>query len=331
MLTILFEVNMKKILLMFILILSLFSSAIISEEASQISDDEMQNILSQMLKEQNSENDYIVLPENVEIKQSIKEENAFKLLILGIDTHNEEMKGRADTIMLASLSGDRLKIISFMRDTYVDIPGKGHNKINAAYAFGQADLLKKTLNKNFSLKVDGYIAVNFSLMRKLVDEIGGVYVDVLPEELKSLNGIMEYYNKINRRPKAEERLKASGYQNLTGLQAMSYARIRKMDSDYERTGRQQRVISAIFHKLKEKNTEELVGIVTKYISSVKTDITMAQAMELISLLLETDYVDIKYLRIPTAGARNSRLINGTYFIVPNYRVNTEEIAKFLSE
>lgn len=326
---------MKKLLLLIFCLIFLFSFADEKKEADDagVINESTQKQLEDILLEQNSEEDYVVGDEKEEKageEHKAVQEKSFRLLILGIDTHDDDIKGRADTIMLASLSDKQLKLLSFMRDLYVEIPGRGHNKINASYAFGEAELLKKTLKKNFSVEVDGYIAVNFDLMRKLIDELGGVYIDVLPEEHKSLNAIMEYYNRVNKRNKYEEHLKKPGYQKLTGLQAMSYARIRKLDSDFERVGRQQRVMSAIFRELQTKKLDEILRIISKYIDKVKTDISYSDAIELASMLIQKQDIDIKLLRIPVKGSSSAREINKTYFIVPNYKKNIEAIKNFFN-
>lgn len=317
---------MKKIIL---IVLSLMLAFSLADEATEINDSTKKQ-LDDILLEQNSENEYVVGTDE-EVTNNIQSASKpFRLLILGIDTHSDDIKGRADTIMIASLDEKQLKLLSFMRDIYVEIPGRGHNKINASYAFGEAELLKKTLKKNFALEVDGYIAVNFDLMRRLVDELGGVYIDVLPEEHKSLNGILEYYNRVNKRNKYEERLKKAGYQKLTGLQAMSYARIRKLDSDFERVGRQQRVMSAIFRELQTKKLDEIIAIISKYIDQVKTDVSLSDAVNLASMLLEKHDIDIKPLRIPVKGTSSGKEINKTFYIVLNYKKNIEAINNFFS-
>ena len=144
-----------------------------------------------------------------------------------------------------------LKLISFMRDLYVTIPGRGHNRLNAAYVYGGQELLRRTLEESFGVVADAYLAVNYSLMTELVDAIGGVELTVEEYELKPLNGILRYYNYQREFPEDEGVLAASGTRILTGLQAMSYARIRKVDSDFERVGRQQRVLEAIYQRLRQ--------------------------------------------------------------------------------
>ncbi|NLC33570.1 MAG: LCP family protein [Clostridiales bacterium] len=222
-----------------------------------------------------------------------------------------------------------LKLVSFMRDLYVKIPGRGHNKLNAAYAFGGANLVMKTIEENFGITVDGYLSINFSLMVNLVDAIGGVELFVEEYELKPLNGILGYFNYLRGVPEEFGMLSASGSRILTGLQAMSYARIRKTDSDFDRVVRQQKVIKAIYMQLNQSSFSQLADAVTAFIPRVGTDVTMSDVLSLLTETMRIDNVSIDTLSIPVKGAFASKLINKTYFLVPNLKRNISAINEFL--
>jgi len=279
---------------------------------------------------QNDDSQYLVLPDN--FVESIPEESKpYRLLIIGVDTDSLSVRGRSDTMVVAvfDVQHSSLKLISFMRDLYVQIPRIGKSRLNASFANGGPKLLIETLKKNFGVEVDGYIAVNFSSMIKLVDSIGGIEIEVLQEELKPLNGILEYYNYQRDLPEKQGRLDKAGFKRLTGLQAMSYARIRKIDSDYERIGRQQRVLMAILNRIRSLEISKILEIIAENIELVDTNITMSDAIKLAGDMLEIESLNTRYLRVPVKNAFANKQIDGTYYVVPNINKNKKAIEEFI--
>ncbi len=320
----------KKLLALFLALCLLIPCAGFSEENQELSDEELTQLLWEMYQTENGDAEFMVLPDTYEAP-AVGKTGVFNLLLIGIDTDNDELKGRSDTMLLASFNArtGEMRLVSFLRDTYVKIPGKGHNKLNAAYSYGGAELLIKTLENNFLVQIDGYLAVNYSLMVELVDAIGGVEMTVSEDELPKLNGILEYYNYQHGVEEKQGRLETAGTHNLTGLQTMSYARIRKLDSDFVRVERQQKVILAIYEKICRTDLSTLTNIVLNYISRVGTDITIAQATGLIFTLRAIGDISTASLRIPHNGAYASRTINDTYYIVPKLAKCQEKIKSFL--
>ena len=323
---------MYKKLLALLCVLCLLPVCALNETPEELSPEEMTELLWEMYQTENSDAEFMVLPEDYE-EPVMGKTGIFNLLLIGVDTDNETLTGRSDTMLLASLNArtGEMRLVSFMRDTYVSIPGKGHNKLNAAYSYGGAELLIKTLEKNFNVQVDGYLAVNYSLLIELVDEIGGVELTVSQDELPKLNGILEYYNYQHNIPEEKGKLYTAGTHTLTGLQTMSYARIRKLDSDFIRVERQQKVIVAIYKKICTLSLGTLTDIVLRYIGRVGTNITLAKATELMLTLLSFDSIRADTLRIPTNGAYTSQTLNGTYYIVPKLSRCQAAIQSFLYE
>lgn len=322
----------KKLLALLLALCLLFPCAVSAEDDRELTDEELTQLLWEMYQTENGDAEFMVLPDDYEAP-AVGKTGVFNLLLIGVDTDNDELKGRSDTMLLASFNArtGEMRLISFLRDTYVKIPGKGHNKLNAAYSYGGAELLVKTLETNFKVQIDGYLAVNYLLMVELVDQIGGVEMTVSEDELPKLNGILEYYNYQHGVEEKLGRLETAGTHNLTGLQTMSYARIRKLDSDFVRVERQQKVILAIYEKICRTDLGTLTGIVLNYISRVGTDITLAQATELVFTLLGIEEITTASLRIPHNGGYTSRVINDTYFIVPKLAKCQEKIQSFLNE
>ena len=301
------------------------------EEELEMTDEEITRLLWEMYQTGNGDIDYAVLPDDyqepIEGKSGI-----YNLLLLGIDNPGDSITGRSDTMLLASVNArtGTLKLISFMRDTYVSIPGNGHNKLNAAYAYGGAELLIETLEKSFGVQVDGYVAVNYQLMADLVDAIGGIDLTVTKDEMKKLNGILEYYNRQRGADRSEQLLTEYGDLHLTGLQAMSYARIRKLDSDFVRVERQQRVIQAIYKQLETLELTKLISVMTTYIGKVSTDVTLAEAAGLVTNIMGYPEMQVQTLRVPADGAYSSTTLSGTYYIIPKLERCRQDISTFLS-
>ncbi|GBD71949.1 LCP family protein [Tetragenococcus halophilus] len=159
------------------------------------------------------------------------------ILLIGSDSRGEK-NARADTIMVLQLDGPakKPKLVSFMRDTYVNIPGAGDNKINASYAYGGADLVRQTLSENFGIDCKYYMTLDFETFEKVIDTLFSSGVDIDAEKDMSKN--------------LETPIK-KGPQKMDGLTLLQYARFRMdEEGDFGRVRRQQQVISAIFSELK---------------------------------------------------------------------------------
>ena len=170
------------------------------------------------------------------------------ILILGTDINFsaetgkelQDTNGRTDTIMLLRVDpvNYRVYLLSIPRDSYVNIPGHGWAKINAANVYGGEDLLERTLEQTFNIEVDNYIKINPSAAIKLIDLLGGVDVYVENDM---------YYN--DRAQNLHIDLK-KGWHKLGGKAAQEYMRFRHdANGDIGRIGRQQGMISIVFRSL----------------------------------------------------------------------------------
>lgn len=295
-----------------------------------LSDRELADLLYEIDKENEGSSDFLVLPEDYR-EPVTGLSGVYHLLLIGVDTDGKGITGRSDTMVLAVLDSraGTVKLVSFMRDLYVKIPGRGHNRLNAAYAFGGPDLLVRTIKKEFQLPVDAYLAVDFGLMARLVDAIGGIRMNVNEAEMKSLNGILTYYHSINGLPRDKDRLPQSGEVRLNGTQAMAYARIRKMDSDFERVGRQQETLRAIFKQVISLGAAQIGKVVLEFAGEVKTDVSLSDAFELIPLLFDLRDGTIRSLTIPIKGGSKNVMKNKAAFLIPNMKRNLNALTEFL--
>ena len=257
--------------------------------------------------------------------------SVFRFLLIGTDAYTLKQSGRSDTMILLQVNTRTrdIRMVSFLRDLYVKIPDHGKTRLNAAYVYGGAELLKRTLETNFGVTVDRTLAVNFSLMAELVDRIGGVEVEVSEKERKQLNSILKYYNQQNGYKTKDQLLEDSGLQNLTGKQALCYSRIRKIDSDFARTGRQRKVLEAVYRRVSGLDGLTMAGILTETLSKVKTDMTLADAVALVPVLLQLNDVEFDELTVPVRNGYESQTVSGMMVLVPNLDRNRDAIAAFL--
>ena len=314
------------------LVLCFLMFGIVHAENETLTQEELTDLLYEMSREDGDGGQFTVLPDDY-VEPITGIEGTYHLLIIGVDTNKQGITWRSDTMVLAILNTRQksVKLISFMRDLYVKIPGRGHNRLNAAYVYGGPDLLIKTIHQVFQVGVDGYLAVDFDLMARLIDSIGGIEMTVSEREFESLNAILSYYNRLNDRPSDEGMLLSSGKVLLTGHQAMAYSRIRKMDSDFERVKRQQNTLRAVFNKILAMDTERMGELVTQFATQVKTNVSLLEAFELIALVCQMDEVQIDSLTIPVSGAYKNVTKNKAAFLVPNLKRNLKELNKFVSD
>ncbi len=227
------------------------------------------------------------------------------VLLLGTDGRSLEDRGRSDTMMLMSINSrkNEITLTSFMRDCYVNIPNYGWDKLNAAYAYGGADLLMDTIESNFNVKIDDYIAVNFLSFAAIVDAVGGIDVDVTDAEAGEINTIMQAeVNAITGHDPMDDLLSGGGKLHLDGRQALSYARIRYIgDADFERTQRQREVLSKIITKAKTFKPSYISGIMSDVVPKVTTNMDTLK-LYLLSLRAPiASRYNIEQVRIPAEG------------------------------
>ena len=247
------------------------------------------------------------------------ENGATNILLIGSDARGKE-KSRADTIMVAHYHPDKktFKLTSIMRDTYVDIPGNGKNKINSAFAIGGPELLRQTIKENFDLDLQYYTIVDFQGFVQLIDVAfpDGVKVNV---EKKMSEGI-----DVTLKP---------GVQKLDGTHLLGYVRFRQdAIGDFGRVERQQETMQTIASELTRLQTipklPKLIGVVTPF---VNTNLTATDMMS-----IGTDFVtkqgSIKTQRIPMEGTFIDKRISGVGAVLSiDFEQNKTAIKQFLRQ
>ena len=227
------------------------------------------------------------------------------ILVIGTDGRTADDRGRSDSMILVSLNRKTNEIImtSFMRDSYVEIPDNGWNKLNAAYAFGGPELLMDTIEYNFDVRIDDYVSVDFVSFVSLVDAVGGIDLQVSDAEAEEINVILiSEVNELVGDDRNSDLLSGGGRLHLNGKQALSYSRIRKVgNSDFERTERQRRVMSLIFAKMKSFRPSMFKNLASDVIPDVATNMSGLN-MYLLSLRMPLcARYTIKQIQIPADG------------------------------
>jgi|GEM_PF-1645985 len=236
------------------------------------------------------------------------------ILIIGSDARKVEDRGLSDSVILVSRNSKTKEIIitSFMRDCYVEIEGHGWNKLNYSYSKGGADLLIDTVERNFRVRIDDFIVINFFSFSSIVDAVGGIEVEMSDREAQELNIILQAeVNGLMGDPVDADLLPSGGKYKLNGKQALSYSRIRHVgNADFERTERQREVFTKIAAKAKTLNPVKLGKIMKNALPQIGTNMS---TLDLYWLSLQAPFLlgrDVKQVRIPAEGTYSGQSKSG---------------------
>lgn len=243
------------------------------------------------------------------------------ILLVGQDAREGEAGARSDSMILCTYNKTtrELTMTSFLRDLYVPIPGHGSNRINAAYSFGGTQLLKKTIDENFHIAIDGSIEVDFAHFADIIDQLGGVEMELRQDEA----------DVINRQTGSTL---TEGTHRLDGFQALTYSRIRSldMDGDFSRTNRQRKVMGALVESLRNTGIRELTPIIGNILPMLTTDLNRGQlllyALEILPHLSE---MDMHSQRIPADGTFTDQTIDGMSVLVADMDSQRQHLRKTL--
>lgn len=249
-----------------------------------------------------------------ETVQGTEVEGITNILLVGTDGANVERSNRSDSVMLVTIDNKNkdIKISSIARDTYVDIPGHSTEKLTHAYAYGGIDLLKQVFEVNFNIKVDKYIAVNFVSFMDIMDEIGGVEVNVEEKDVNEINKYIDacydYY--YDRKDEIEKQyITKAGKQRLNGYQALAFSRIRYTDSAYARDNRHREVAESVYKEFLNSGAKEYQRAAEIIIENTKTNISPMEMINLGFIALQINDKEIEQLQFPLAEYRNGHIIS----------------------
>ncbi|MBR8741731.1 LCP family protein [Nocardiopsis sp. MG754419] len=200
---------------------------------------------------------------------------------------------RSDTIMLVRLNHERdhLTVVGIPRDLWVDIPGEGEDKVNAAYAYGGPQLAVQTVESTTGVRIDHYVEVNFNGFVDVVDALEGIEV-CLPEAIDD--------------PKAHLQMEA-GTHEVDGAEALAFARTRATArGDLDRIDRQQQVLSAMFDKALSSRTLSDPGRLTAFLDSALSSVTVDDGLDTSTIndlayqMRDVDPGNITFAQVPIA-------------------------------
>ena len=284
-------------------------------------------VLWEQLKENQTSEDPIDPEEQSKIEEQIKDaieankdpisdKDVYNILLVGYEEKYADGAKNSDTMMLLSINfkAKTFTITSFMRDSYVQIPGVGNNRLNVAYAVKGYPLLKTTIQNNFGISIDNYVALNFNAFVEFYDAIGGMDVNITKAELAHLNKNIPIYYKayapkdypVNLEPLKE------GVNHLDGIQLLVYARNRTSggDADFGRTQRQRALIGATIKKMTSMSVTELYDLMELMLPKVTTDIPPSDCSSLLMKMITRNVFSYtqQSFRIPDSGTWKEKTV-----------------------
>ena len=263
--------------------------------------------------------------------EPMKEEGVINVLLIGNDSRTQGEDGRSDAMILLSISNETktIHLTSLLRDMYVEIPGYKDNRLNAAYSYGGAQLLMETLEKNLDIHVNRYVLVNFQAFAKLVDAVGGVDLELTEKEVEYINGYLVEYNMLEGRPEGTDYLATpqSGLIHLNGPQALSYCRIRYIGTDFGRTERQRKVLTALIEKAPSALFNNGTELINSLLPNLTTNLTEKECRNLTLQATKILTYDVVQGSVPIEGSYSNATIRDMSVLQVDFEANKEYLRK----
>lgn len=270
----------------------------------------------------------------------VSDNNVLNILLFGVDGKSTDY-GRSDTMILLSIDNNnkKIKMTSFLRDTFVYVPdpdGSYHTKLTNAFSYGGIGLAINTIEANYGIQIDRYAAVNFESFKSIVDILGGVEVELTDREILYINCQIAQNNQ-------SEYLDASeGKVLLCGQQALWYARNRGGDiingvdftegTDWDRTDRQRKFLSAVIDGLKGASLTDIVRIANSVGPEITTNLKKDEILMLVTNALSYLRYDIEECSMPCDGSwRYDRNFAGDIIYVDDWDMTRSALKEFVYE
>ena len=273
---------------------------------------------------------------------NILSEKVTNILLLGVDARVQTQRSRSDSMIVLSVNwqNHKVKATSFMRDTYVTIQKpksdggytEVKDKLCHAHAWGGPELTIKTINANFNLNITDYVEVNFNGLEEIVNILGGVEVEVKSGWVNEINKYIKEYARINGLN--PELLSGSGTVNLTGMQAVSFARIRKgAGDDMGRTERQRTVLEKLFTKLVKTSAVNYPSILDKiapYLTmSLKAKDILSYATKFVSTDSSIEFEQARFPMNKDFKPSSGQTINGVWYLTYDEEETKRKVFDFI--
>lgn len=258
------------------------------------------------------------------------DEDVTNIAFFGLDRRDPSEPCRSDSIMILSVDKKhkKIKMNSIMRDTYVKIKDHGETKINHAFAYGKAELAIRTLNENFDMNIRDFVSVDFYKLENIIDTLGGVEINVRADEIKLINSYMKETGNIEHKEIKE--VSHTGKQNLNGMQAVAYSRIRYTSGgDFERTERQRTVLTALFNKVKSGGAADFSSNVSKLLQYVETSLSSMDIIKLGTSAFTSGTTDLEQERFPIDGYCKGIMIDKVWYLQADLKATTDQLHKYI--
>ena len=266
-----------------------------------------------------------------------KRENYQNILLLGCDVApnvenptEKEKCMRSDVMLVISLnrSTGRVKLLTLMRDIWVDIPGYGKGKLNAPVVYGGPELAMNVVNDSFSLNIKKYIMISMGDMVDLIDSLGGIDLYLSDEEATFVNLGITVAKADIKRDYDVVPLEAGGLCHLCGLQAVEHMRNRFFGSREKRV--YDVLIKALFYKVKyEYNYFGMSVTAIRSLKYVKTNIGIPEVVQLLRFCRKINLQEVKPYLVPGKGTYEVKC-DSTSRIEVDFAKATEKMWDFLS-
>ena len=277
-------------------------------------------------------------------------DNVINILLIGIDTRDTSLTSglqQGDVQIILSINKDTgaIKLTSLLRDMYVTIPGyKNKNRINVSYARGGGQLAMRTVNKNFEMNIQSYVTINFYGLASIIDAIGGIDIDLTKKEASAINTYLKKHPPKYDNTDGSSRValeKVDGVQHLDGVQAVMYARLRKIDNDFGRTARQRHLLELLLEKVMQDMTlDKMMTLIETCVPYVSTNMNPSTMVELGMTVLNSGIISraqagetlLEQHRVPMDGCYSYKDINGAsviYLSTNNLKKNVQSIHEFI--
>ena len=304
------------------------------EAARQIEEKKKQREAAMEQEEKKEEEAEPIDPELLEAQRNMEkyastepittDGNVYNVLLVGLDTTKDNWVGNSDSMILVSVNYrlHKISMISLMRDLHVNIPGVGYRKLNAAYPNGGGPLLTQTVEENFKIDVDRYVTVDFGSMIDIIDEIGTIEITFTQKEAENANKSIKQQCRILGKKSKKYLIPGEGTYECNGMQAVAYARIRKVgNSDYQRTERQREVLMKLLEKVKAMSLEDIDRLATRLLPMLTHNIPESEFWGLLAKAPTLLSYNIVQDRIPYDGMFHS--YNGN--LVPDWESTVRKL------
>ena len=269
------------------------------------------------------------------------------ILLLGVDQRVQGESCRSDTMIICSINTEtsEVKLTSLMRDMAVEFDDLGANngtyRLNAANYFGGPELTMKTINELLGLNIEKYVMVNFTGFTQICEALGGIEMDITEAEKEQIN--LNVWNQLQiayENGWDESNLTdANGYLgpndygeniHLNGRQALAYARIRKIDSDWERTNRQRKVLVAMMDKMRGTNMLQLLQLGGSLMQYVETNMTLEEIISIADKVLNSGLEGAETMAVPVTDTYVQETRNNqSMFYDVDWTTNAREVQNFI--